>query len=248
MKKMKFRKLSRVLISISLLAIIAVSLISVPVSAAIQDDIIGEWTFDLTDMDGFVPSSFRTFTAEGYFYSYNPENSSFEKTDLVTVMLEWSMANGYLHLTDYSPDGRYHSVQLAFLKRTDEWIWECTYDDNGTDRYIRSTDVSEEDKLKVCTFEIESISGTYLNELYDFLSDHATKVIPPEPTLLENILGTFSEVGSWIGTIISSLVALFWSVETASLTFLGILSVAGLAFSVIMLLFGIVTRFVGFSG
>ena len=217
-------------------------------SAAVQDDIIGDWIFDLSHNDGYIPTEYREFTATGYFYSYNATTQSFEKTQLVAVKLLWSSVNGYFHLTDYAPDGYIHSVDLGFYKVSDGWVWRCTYDDNGTDRTISSTDVSEEDKLKVCTFEIESISGSYYNELYNFLASHATKVIPPSPTLLENILGTFSEVGSWIGTIISSLVALFWSVETASLTFLGILSVAGLAFSVIMLLFGFVTRFVGFSG
>lgn len=97
------------------------------------------------------------------------------------------------------------------------------------------------------TFTVESsTSGDF--SLLEHYASFIELPLPPLPSLLENIFSTFSDVGSWIGTIISSLVALFWSFETASLTFLGILSVAGLAFSVIMLLFGIVTCFVGFSG
>lgn len=64
--------------------------------------------------------------------------------------------------------------------------------------------------------------------------------------ILEAILEVFSSVASWLGTAVTALIPLFWA--EGALTFLGVLAVAGLAFSVIFLVMGIIQRFLHFGG
>lgn len=71
--------------------------------------------------------------------------------------------------------------------------------------------------------------------------------------VLDQILDVFESIGEWIPTAINSLVPMFWTAPTTeggagSLTFLGVLAVAGLAFSVVFLLVGIIQRFLHFAG
>ena len=65
-------------------------------------------------------------------------------------------------------------------------------------------------------------------------------------TVLDSILAVFSAVGEWMTTAISALVPMFYA--EGALTFLGILAVSGLAFSVVFLLIGIIQRFLHFAG
>lgn len=65
-------------------------------------------------------------------------------------------------------------------------------------------------------------------------------------TVLDSILAVFSAVGEWITTAIGALVPMFYA--EGALTFLGILAIAGLAFSVVFLLIGIIQRFLHFAG
>lgn len=64
--------------------------------------------------------------------------------------------------------------------------------------------------------------------------------------VLTQILEVFSQVGSWITTAVNNIVPMFYA--DSSLTFLGVLAVAGLAFSVVFLLIGIIQRFLHFAG
>ena len=68
--------------------------------------------------------------------------------------------------------------------------------------------------------------------------------------MLNSILGVFTSIGSWMTTQISSLQSLFvtGTGDSASLTFMGILAVAGLGFSVIFLLIGLIQNFLHFRG
>ena len=66
--------------------------------------------------------------------------------------------------------------------------------------------------------------------------------------MLEAIFGTFTEVGEWITEFLPTLLTLFWNNETQTLTFLGVLAVAGLAISVFFLLMGIIQNFLHFRG
>ena len=66
-------------------------------------------------------------------------------------------------------------------------------------------------------------------------------------SVLTAILAVFSAVGSWIVTAISDMIPMFYD-STDGLTFLGVLAVAGLAFSVVFLLIGIIQRFLHFAG
>lgn len=70
--------------------------------------------------------------------------------------------------------------------------------------------------------------------------------------VLTAILAVFSSIGTWFATAFDQLIPIFWkeaeSGGTGSLTFMGVLAVAGLAFSVVFLLIGIVQRFLKFRG
>lgn len=70
--------------------------------------------------------------------------------------------------------------------------------------------------------------------------------------VLSAILQVFTSVGQWFGTAFNQLIPIFWTAgegsTSGSLTFMGVLAVAGLAFSVVFLLIGIVQRFLKFQG
>ena len=80
------------------------------------------------------------------------------------------------------------------------------------------------------TFAAEA--GTYVAGDYSVLSD---------------ILGVFTLIAEWISTAVLSLMPMFY-VSGTGLTFLGVLAVAGLSFSVIFLMMGIIQRFLHFRG
>lgn len=65
--------------------------------------------------------------------------------------------------------------------------------------------------------------------------------------ILDAILDVFSSVGTWITESVSALMPLFYSAE-GGLTFIGVLGVAGLAFSVVFLIIGIIQKFLHFRG
>lgn len=71
-------------------------------------------------------------------------------------------------------------------------------------------------------------------------------------SVLESILAVFSAVGEWFSTFVPTLFALFWtpgaSGEAGTLTFLGVLAVAGLAISVVFLVVGLIQNFLHFRG
>lgn len=64
--------------------------------------------------------------------------------------------------------------------------------------------------------------------------------------VLTSILAVFTAIGEWIGTAVQSLTPMFYTEE--GLTFLGTLSVAGLAFSVCFLILGLIQNFLHFKG
>lgn len=65
-------------------------------------------------------------------------------------------------------------------------------------------------------------------------------------SVLDAILAVFLAVGDWIADAVNAMVPMFWS--EGALTFLGVLAVAGLAFSVAFLLIGIIQNFLHFRG
>ncbi len=77
----------------------------------------------------------------------------------------------------------------------------------------------------------------------------AVKALPLEASgnVLDAILKVFTAVGTWIVGAVTQLQPMFYTAETG-LTLLGVLAVAGLAFSVIFLIIGIIQRFMHFRG
>ena len=53
-------------------------------------------------------------------------------------------------------------------------------------------------------------------------------------SILESVLGVFDSIGDWIVTAVTDMMAMFYTAE-GGLSLLGVLAVAGLAFSVIFL-------------
>jgi len=66
-------------------------------------------------------------------------------------------------------------------------------------------------------------------------------------SVLTAILAVFTAIGEWIGTAVTALTPMFYVAETG-LTFLGTLAVAGLGFSVIFLMVGVIQNFLHFRG
>lgn len=69
--------------------------------------------------------------------------------------------------------------------------------------------------------------------------------------VLEAILAVFSAIGEWIPTAVTALIPMFYNSSgegVAGLTFLGVLAVAGLAFSVVFLIIGVISNFLQFRG
>lgn len=65
--------------------------------------------------------------------------------------------------------------------------------------------------------------------------------------ILTAILAVFLQVGEWFGTAVNALTTMFWVPETG-LTFLGVLAVSGLAFSVVFLIISLIQNFLHFRG
>lgn len=65
--------------------------------------------------------------------------------------------------------------------------------------------------------------------------------------VLTDVLEVFTAVGDWIADAVASVIPMFYS-STDGLTFLGVLAVAGLSFSVVFLLIGIIQSFLHFRG
>lgn len=65
--------------------------------------------------------------------------------------------------------------------------------------------------------------------------------------LLDAILAVFMAVGEWIGTAITSIMPIFYA-EATGLTLLGVLGIAGSAFSVVFLIIGVIQNFMHFRG
>lgn len=66
-------------------------------------------------------------------------------------------------------------------------------------------------------------------------------------TVLTAILEVFEAVGTWIVSAVNNVMPMFYVAETG-LTFLGVLAVAGLSFSVVFLIIGLVQNFLHFRG
>lgn len=70
-------------------------------------------------------------------------------------------------------------------------------------------------------------------------------------SVLTAILAVFTAIGEWIPTAIQSMIPIFWTAGAdgaGTLTFMGVLAVAGLAFSVIFLIIGLIQKFLHFAG
>lgn len=70
--------------------------------------------------------------------------------------------------------------------------------------------------------------------------------------VVSSITGVFTAIGDWITTFLSSLIEIFYTTPSegveGGLTFLGTLSVIGLAFSVFFLIMGVIQNFLHFRG
>lgn len=71
-------------------------------------------------------------------------------------------------------------------------------------------------------------------------------------TVLNSILAVFTAIGEWFSEFVPTLFGLFWTAgesgSEGSLTFLGVLAVAGLAISIVFLVVGLIQNFLHFRG
>lgn len=70
--------------------------------------------------------------------------------------------------------------------------------------------------------------------------------------VLEAVLAVFTAIGNWIPEAVEAMIPMFYTAgegsAAGSLTFLGVLAVAGLAFSVVFLVIGVIQNFLHFRG
>lgn len=64
--------------------------------------------------------------------------------------------------------------------------------------------------------------------------------------VLTQILEVFNSLGEWLSSAVQSMIGMFYTEN--SLTFLGVLAVAGLGISLIFLLIGVIQNFLHFRG
>jgi len=109
-------------------------------------------------------------------------------------------------------------------------------------------------------FEIDRVNEDYppvwsdeVCLVFTLVFDPADPVIPPDPgpvpepvSPVAGIFGVFTGVGSWLAGQLGTTASLFWNGQ--GLTFLGVLSVSGLALAVVLLLVMVVVRFLRFRG
>ena len=65
-------------------------------------------------------------------------------------------------------------------------------------------------------------------------------------TAISAVTGVFNEVATWIAEAVNDITPMFYA--DGNLTFLGTLAVAGLAFSVVFLIIGLIQNFLHFRG
>ena len=69
--------------------------------------------------------------------------------------------------------------------------------------------------------------------------------------VLDVVFEVFDQIGQWITGMLDSLTGIFWHTNAegiGELTFLGVLALCGLGFSVVFLIIGIIQRFLHFRG
>lgn len=64
--------------------------------------------------------------------------------------------------------------------------------------------------------------------------------------VLDSVLEVFSKVGDWFGESIEGIVPMFYNADTG-LTFIGVMTVAGLGFSVILLVLNLIKGYLRFQ-
>ena len=64
--------------------------------------------------------------------------------------------------------------------------------------------------------------------------------------MLSDITTVFSEIGTWISSALTDMMPVFYTSGTG-LTFLGVLAVASLGFSCILLVLGLIQKFMKFG-
>lgn len=70
--------------------------------------------------------------------------------------------------------------------------------------------------------------------------------------VLDAVLAVFTAIAGWVSDTLPTIQGIFWTAGTSgnpgSLTFMGVLAVAGLAISVFFLLMGVIQNFLHFRG
>lgn len=66
-------------------------------------------------------------------------------------------------------------------------------------------------------------------------------------TVLDAVLAVFTAIANWISSAVTNIMPMFYTTGEG-LTFLGVLAVAGLGFSVIFLIMGIISNYLHFRG
>lgn len=138
-------------------------------------------------------------------------------------------------------------ISSPFVFSSDETVIEFSLRDYVIAFYF--TYSSDSLELSYCAYCC-SVGDDICVFLSDVFRNPSVELVPnvsvTNGSLLSGVLDIFGAIGSWIVLQLGSLVGIFWSSD--SLTFLGVLAVAGLALAVILLLIFVIVRFLRFRG
>lgn len=153
----------------------------------------------------------------------------------------------YIHMSFVS-DGISFSRLNVFLN-TNGVSMAFYYIDPVATALIYSGDISNFSWSNQVYRDITVLDGFYIYDpvVFQWWQSNVTRVSPGyDSNLMDGFLSAFTMIGQWISGATSSLTTMFWA--NNSLTFLGTLAVAGLAFAVAFLIIGLIQRFLHFRG
>lgn len=200
------------------------------------DDLVSDLDYIYVGSFTFSESSFA-LTDDNYSVTFTPSGIHVENVsecavsfDDEVVLLKWGKSNYASFPCFYIGNGAL--VDPAHLSDTGEaFVLALNREDKTQSKFVCTPD-----------FFNQHIKGTGAAGFEITLSvpDNSSM------TFLDRMFSVFRDCGDWLLSQISTLVSLFWNAASNELTFVGILSLISLGFSVIFLLIKVVLNFMHF--
>lgn len=134
---------------------------------------------------------------------------------------------------------------LLIVTGQEDEYFEFVFDVDGTSYFLRITLSGNDAWCEYLLDDTQVVGSVGLCRVAPPVPDNPI----PDPGSgdpLSDVFGVFSPISVWIGSSFSPLIGIFWN--GSSFTFLGVLAVAALALSVVLLIVFVIVRFLNFSG